>query len=181
METIPNRFSLIIAGLRDVIAAAAARDSARVPLFVQVWTRVGRAAIRFERLFARWRAGKLTTPRTRPSRAGQPSKPRQSPPLPSARAWLVVLAIKTAAAGSQLRHLISQPDMEEFLAACPQAGRILRPLCHMLGNDMPPVLLLPTRTRKRRARPPADPAKPRPSRRHLPLWEAAPLRNFVRR
>ena len=34
---------------------------------------------------------------------------------------------------SQLRHLLRDAEFAAFLAAAPQAGRLLRPLCRMLG------------------------------------------------
>jgi hypothetical protein len=44
-----------------------------------------------------------------------------------------------------LRHLLVLPEMAEFVAAAPEAGRIVRPLCRMLGQRPPEWLRLPRR------------------------------------
>ena len=50
--------------------------------------------------------------------------------------WLVRAASWQAAGyGSQLRTVLVQPEMVELLRACPQAGRILRPVCRALGIE----------------------------------------------
>jgi len=47
----------------------------------------------------------------------------------------------TAQVAGLLEILIARPQMAGLLAACPQAGRILRPLCRMLGiRPFPPAL-----------------------------------------
>jgi hypothetical protein len=143
MPTLATRFALILAGLRAAIAPVAARDRARTSLLVLLWGRLGRMATRFERLFARWREG--TLPRPRPSRAGQPATWQPHPHFPANPAWLVAMVREATPMASQLQHLLAHPDITEFLAAAPQAGRILRPLCHMLGLPQPPAL--PPRTR----------------------------------
>ena len=51
------------------------------------------------------------------------------------------------------------PEMAEFYAAAPQAGRILRPLADMIGAPVPDWLRLPRRVRKR-----APPPRPSPAR-----------------
>ena len=139
MSALTTRFCAILRDLRGFIAAHMVKDPLRVPLFTLLWTHIGRTARRFESLFNRWQAGTLAKPR--PSRAGRPGKPREPQPrLPRGRVW-VVAAIGYRAAGhaSQLQHLLADPDMAAFLHAVPQAGRVLRPLCHILGIDPPPV------------------------------------------
>ena len=157
MLSIAARFTSFLADLRVAVAAHAPRNPQRAVLFGLLWGRLGRMASRFETLFAKWQAG--TLPKPRPSRPGQPRKPRDPQPrIPQGRVWLVA-AVGHHAAGraSQLQHLFTDPDFDKFLAAAPQAGRILRPLCHMLGIDPPPPVRLPPRIR-----PPRDP-KPRRS------------------
>lgn len=51
------------------------------------------------------------------------------PPLPRAFAWLIRLIPGVACARSQLKHLLTDPEMAELLTAAPQLGRLLRPLC----------------------------------------------------
>ena len=136
METLAAHFTYIITSLQAVIAVVAARNHARIPLLMALWSRVGRMRTRFERLYVRWQAG--TIPKPRASRAGQPrtTKPREKSPFPTRRAWLIVTTRETAAAYGQLAYYLARPDLAEFLAAVPQAARILRPLCFMLSTDL---------------------------------------------
>ena len=186
MPTLVAVFSIILTGLRAAVAnssalrsvnpAHAERVRARTALLVLVWGRIGRMANRFEKLFARWRANTLpnrTLPRPRPSRAGEPTTPRKNPGLPAGRAWLVhVVGYEAAGRASQLQHLLARPDMAEFLHAVPQAGRILRPLCHMLGIDPP---LEASRPRARQTRPPGAPASAPPTERLTGSPTACPI------
>jgi hypothetical protein len=128
--------------------------------------RLGRAINLFKRLFDRWKSN--TLPKLRPSRAGKPraEKPEQPRPkrpyFPSTRGWLVGAAgFKAANHASQLNHMLATPEAQEFLIAVPRVGRILRPLCHMLGIDVPTPIVLPPKPRKpRKPRPPKPPRAP---------------------
>jgi len=128
-----NIFSLILTSLQAAIAAKAARERALAVLLVAVWGRLARMRTRLERLIAQWRAGKLAKPRA--SRAGQAQAPRTNPRmrLPTGPAWLAVLVREAAPFGTQIEHYLGEAEAREFLAAVPQAGRIFRPLLHMLG------------------------------------------------
>src|SRR6185312_11003612 len=88
-------------------------------------------------------------------------------------AWLIRLGgYKAAAYGSLLQHLLADPEMAALIAAAPQLGRVLRPLCRMLGIDPGPARLprrprdpeAPRRraTRRKRASPRPAPARERP-------------------
>ena len=72
--------------------------------------------------------------------------------MPAGFAWLIRLGGYHAAGfGSQFQHLLSHPEMVALIAAAPQQmGRVLRPLCWMLGIKPPPGLF-PNRARKPRA------------------------------
>ncbi len=125
-------FATILFHLRAAIAARAARDRTLSVWYVAVWARIGRMGARLEQLIALWRAGKL--PQARAPRARQANQSvRQKPDYPTDPDWLLVQAPEVAAYGSQLQHLVSGAECAAFLAACPQAGRILRPLMHMVG------------------------------------------------
>jgi len=127
-----NGFSLILADLQAAIAARAARDQRLAVLLVAVWGRIARMRTRLERLIAHWRAGTLPRPRT--SRAGEKRVSVRTPSLlPTRAGWLPELVRDALAFRSQLEHLLSQEECVAFLAAVPQAGRIMRPLCRMLG------------------------------------------------
>jgi len=140
MRTVAESFSLLMLGLKAVIAEVAAPDRSRTAFLVFVWGRLSHMVVRFEKLYARWRAGTLPKARgprpPRTPREEDDAKPRAKPlfHLPGGRMWLVRHVQKSAAFGSQLRHLLAtDPEIPAFLEACPQAGRILRPLCRALG------------------------------------------------
>ena len=125
---------LILFNLRAAIAVVAARERSLTSLLVLVWGRIGRMGARLERLLALWRAGKLPKPRT-PRGPGitRISVPVERPLCPTAPSWLVACVREAAAFGSQLEHLMGEAEFAAFLAEVPQARRILRPLCRMLG------------------------------------------------
>ena len=159
----------ILAALRTGIARCAAGNPARAVLLDTLHRRIGRMAIRFERLFARWQAGTLpsqTGATPRPSRAGQTRPNRATRPprdrFPSRRMWLFHVAQPLAAiALSHLQHWMAHPDLPAFLAAAPQAGRLLRPLCRLVGLEaqpgVPAVLKLPDPPPFRPSPPPPPP------------------------
>ncbi len=193
-----RRLTLIIEALRRIIAARAGRDRAAVPIVLLVWPYLHRLAARFEALARRVRAGggAVATPRTRPARLAPPRSP---PRLPRGLAWLIRLAPDAAQLGGQVRHLLADPELACLLATAPQAGRILRPLCRMLGilpgPDLPAALFRPRGPPRSPALPlppaaspvleqstspaPQRPAPPGPTPRRrarprLPLFSAAP-------
>jgi hypothetical protein len=56
--------------------------------------------------------------------------------LPRRFGWLCPLVPGEAACfAGQMRVLLAEPEMQTLLAACPQAVRVLRPLCVMLGIE----------------------------------------------
>ncbi|MBV8094574.1 MAG: hypothetical protein JO110_15380 [Acetobacteraceae bacterium] len=140
-----DRLALIIAGLRGVIAAHMAKDRSAVELLFLAWARLGRLASRFEKLVAAVRAGRLPpapAPRQRAERDLELPRLEGLPPprLPGGFGWLIRLVPGSAVDGSQLQYLLADPEMAALLADVPQAGRILRPLCRMLGIQPGPEL-----------------------------------------
>ncbi len=184
LPTTPEaRFASIIDLLCRTVAAQIAGRRLEGPFIILIWRRLRRLGTRFAALAARVAAGRL-----RPARP-RPCVPRQRPPaapspLPRGRAWLMRLVPEAAGAASQLQHLLTDPEMAALIAAAPQAGRILRPLCRMLGIDPPAALRLPPPagrpTTSRRAasaplgpapaplEPPPRPRPPTPARASLP-------------
>ena len=106
--------------------------------------RLARIAQRFRALFARWQAGTLPAPR--PSRAGTPSNRHPETRLPSTRGWIGARISAAAPCAGTIEYLLhNTPQMRDFVQAAPQAGRLLRPLCRMLGLIAPDYLRLPPR------------------------------------
>ena len=167
METLATLLTAILTGMRAALAPHVNRDRARTAILLCAWTRIGRAASRFQALFARWQANTLPTPRQ--TRAARKTPSAAKPHFPAGRAWLAgTTDHHVRGHASQLQHLLDHPDMPKFLAAAPQAGRILRPLCHMLGITMPAVLLPLSR-----AKPEGAPSRPKPAK--PPRPKPAPL------
>ena len=88
---------------------------------------------------------------------------RPAPPLsqalrvPGRSKWLTGLSLNVNCAGSQLQHLMYDPELGSLLAASPRLVALLRPLCRMLAVEFPHGILPP--------RPPRAPGPPRPRRR----------------
>ena len=187
METLATLLTAVLKGMCLALGPYVNRDSDRKPVLRLAWTRISRAATRFQALFARWQSNTLPTPR--PSRPAEPRQRAPKPYFPAGRAWLAGSTDHhVRGRASQLEHLLNHPDMPAFLAAAPQAGRILRPLCHMLGITMPPTLLLSPRARAggglslpRQPKPPKPKLPPllplAPQRRPRPL----PFMNFTKK
>jgi hypothetical protein len=126
-----------------------------------VWWYVDGLRRRFERLVERFRANTLHPPRPRTTPRAAAAAPRAKPRvvLPRMPGWLCGHVPQHAALyGAWLRALMDDPEIIALIAAGPQAGRVLRPLFHMLGREMPEILILPKRVRK----PPATRLAPAP-------------------
>ena len=137
-----------LAGILDMLCRAIADRGGRKllagPLVILIWTRLRRISTRVLNLAARIEAGTNTPPKSRRRRAPRPQRPPPPLRLPRGKAWLIRLArLESAAAASQLRHLLAQPDMQALAAADPRMGRLLRPLCHMLGVAPTPEIAAP--------------------------------------
>ena len=130
-------FTPLLTRLQAAIAVVAARERSLTVLLVAVWGRIGRISARLERLIALWRAGVLPAPRVRRGRV--PGTPIHQPAstFPTTPAWLLVAVREAAPIGAGLEYLLSEADCDSFLAAAPQARRLLRPLCRMLGVGAP--------------------------------------------
>ena len=132
-----ERLAPIILGLYRAVAAKAARDRALAPMLVLLCQQLSRMVVRLARVVRRARQAGVGVPRARPV-GPRPSGPRVR--LPGGFAWLVRLMPEAAIYGSQLQHALSDPEVAASLAAAPQAGRVLRPLCRMLGVEPGPAL-----------------------------------------
>jgi len=144
-------------GLCRTIAAQSAGGRLAGPLICLIWSRLRRLSIRVATLLARIRPGappRPTRAQTQPSPvrrhpAPQSPPPPPAPPSPLARpaclprrvGWLVRLVPASAPSGSQLQHLLSDPEMAALVAASPEMRRLLRGLCRMLGVRLPPAPL----------------------------------------
>jgi hypothetical protein len=125
-----RRVGFILATLAALIARRFLRQPRFAALIIPLWTRINRAARRFERLMTRLAAGCLPKPRA----SGHGRSHRSVATLPTGRGWLVAaLGSEAAACATQLQALLAEPAAVELLALAPAAQRILRPLTRMLA------------------------------------------------
>ena len=110
-------------------------------LALVLYRRLGEIERRMAGLGARFRAGRLWRREGRSALApGVSVGGARVRVLPVQFGWLVRMAAHEAAGfGSQLRAVLAHPEMRALLAAAPQVGRVLRPLCRMLAVE-PEVL-----------------------------------------
>jgi hypothetical protein len=137
------------------------------------WGRMRRLEERFLRLRARLAAGTLRPPRAQ--REDPPPTPADAaegrtqvrvrdrrpwlPFLPRTFGWFARTIPGAGPAAQEFERLLADPETPALISVAPQAGRILRPLAHMLGVRRPVFLRLPRRPRKPRQ---ARPVTPRP-------------------
>ena len=157
-DAITERLRWILRGLRSVLGMWGL-DNAVAGL---AYRRCGEIFGRIERMLARFRAGTL--------RLGTQRSPRQTPyahraaraaGLPRRFGWLVLAGKHQAAGyGSQLQHLLAEPDMAAMLEVAPQARRVLRPLLRALAVELPWTVTSPPPPRPRKPRPPRQTPEP---------------------
>ena len=135
-----RRFAMILAGLGALVARRFLRMPHLMRFTLLLYSRLARAVRRFERALTR-PAGKMRAPRVRAERR---DIGRVRPVgLPSGRGWLVrELGWEAAGYMSQLAALLAEVEMRAVIAAVPATGRILRPICRMLGGAAPVVVVV---------------------------------------
>ncbi len=122
----------------------------------------------------------------------KPRPPTQSWPdrMPGSHAWLVRLSLPFAPFGTQLAHLLRDPEMQALIQAAPQVRRLFRPLCCMLGCTVlkPPPAPQPPAPKPPAPKPPAPklpapkfPAPGRPASPARPRHADAPHPRGLRR
>ena len=163
---ITARLRMILAGLRSLIGMWGLEGQ----LAILLDNRTGRMFARFERMFVRFRAGKLRlgTPRKSAPRTVRASAGR-GPALPRRFGWIVGPGgYRAMGYRSQLVHLLTtEPEMVAMLDTYPQARHVLRPLLRALGVDEIPWVPTPPRAPKPRMKRKSRP-KPEPFRIKLP-------------
>ena len=153
---------LVLASLLALLRTFARYTSALGPLATPIWNRISRTRVRLARALAHLAAGHTPRPsRKRPNQAPRDKDPRAHVPV-RRHGWLgALLDHHVRAYASQLEFLLARPGAAALIAASPGATRTLRPLCRMLGTELPAALRLPPRPRPARPNPAAPkPAKP---------------------
>ena len=128
------RFGVIMAGLAALIARRFLRMPHLMRFTALLYGRIIRAVGRFERALGRPK-------RVRAKRVARAGDVRtQAVSLPRGHGWLVrELGYEAAAFMGQLEALLAEPAMQAALAGAP--GRVLRPICRMLGAVAAPVVV----------------------------------------
>ena len=158
MNKAATTFLTLMNGLREAVVAADIHG----PCFFQaltraLWHRLGRAANNFATL-ARKLAERGPPPPPKPH-IPKPipetkSRPQPEIVLPRRFGW-VPRVWETHAYAAQLTHLLADPEMIAMIEADRRFGRLLRPVCRMLGIRPPPCLQLPKPAPRNRAPSPA--------------------------
>jgi len=143
----------VLVALAKVFADHFPRDHQHAALIHPLWRYIRHTHQRFTRLMARLAAGKAP----RPSRPGRPGSGKPAIRFSHRKAWLMV-ALKHHGAlwARRLDEVLAEPEAAAILAASPQAQRLLRPLCRMLGIH---PAALPVRPRKPRPKPAPKPKR----------------------
>lgn len=143
-----GRFFEIAEALCAAIGKAVGAGFIAAALALMVVRRIQRVRRMLLVLEARYLAGRVlrrqVTPVTVPVEAGLAEAAEAAPParqvpvrrMPLRFGWLCPLVPGEAACfAGQMRVVLAEPGMQDLLAACPQAVRLLRPLCRMLGIE----------------------------------------------
>lgn len=159
---VAGKFALIMGGLCHMVPKLIARDRSAGPLIILIFDHLRRLARRFAALAARAQIG--TLPAIRRRRARSATRPaassRARSPLPSGFAWLGKLMPETQAYGMQLQQLVlNDPEVAALIAACPQAGRILRSILWMTAIRPVPAILRTSRPEAKAGRVPPLPLR----------------------
>ena len=146
-NTLADRFAWLIDGLCKAIGGDAHSRRMDAALAWAIWNRVRLLGDRLIALAARVRAGKNPVRRAaevgvrqgsaEPIAAAAPRVPNR---LPREFGWIRRLLPETAQYAGVLRYLLRDPETAALVEQAPQAGRILRPLCHLLGVQPPDFL-----------------------------------------
>ena len=127
-----RRVGLIVTSLLTLVDRSIARRPGDLPL----WKHIYRVARRFLRLIDRLAAGRWPQARRGPHTGGRPHPENLSrgSRFSTRGGWLALdLGAEAAALRVQLQAVLAEPLAKELFAQVPAAGRILRPICRMLG------------------------------------------------
>ncbi len=145
--SLAGRFAQIIDDLCHAVPKFIAQDRTAGPLIILIFNHLRRLGRQFAGLAARTQAGTLPAPRRRSTvlRVGLTRAPGL---LPTGFAWLGNLMPETRVYGCRLQQLVlNDPEMAALIAACPQAGRIVRSILWMTTQRPVPAILRVSRPR----------------------------------
>ncbi len=137
-----RRFAVIIGGLAALIARRFLKMPQLSRFTVRLWNYLSRSVRRFHRALTA-----TTRPQTKRGRAARAARSDAGPirpeALPAGRGWIVrELGWEAAAYLGAMEALLAEVAARTTGAGSPQAARILRPICRMLGIPAAVVLKL---------------------------------------
>ena len=153
-------FEFLIGTLCGVVEIVGGRHGLTAAVIGLIWRRVRRLGDRFARLVERVRAGGFcdTAPARNRDAAGRQEGAAETAAIWPRRAlgglrrhfgWLVHLLHETEGSKGRMYWILARPEMKELIAEAPlHLGRILRPLCRMLGVEVPIAVLLAEREQR---------------------------------
>ncbi len=150
-SSLPARFAAAIDLLSRGVATSLPQNCGNAALALSAWTRLRRLLVRFAALVAALEAGRFSAPRRTPGASRRRCLGAPAIRLPGWSGWLLWLApaLETRIGRAHVESLLGDPDLQMLLVRAPQTGRILRPLCHMLGIETPAALRRQSRPRCR--------------------------------
>ena len=134
--TVAERLALSLDGLARSVAGRVVTRLMSAAMILLVWRRVKRVEQRICWMLERFRAGTLRVSVGGRSGGGGRRAAPVGRRLPLGFGWLLPLVPSEAACfAGQIREVLAEPEMVALIAAAPQARRVLRPLCRMLGIE----------------------------------------------
>jgi hypothetical protein len=176
---LPDDLTMILVGLSRAMTPLLGKDN----LILRVAIRITLAMNAIQFLFQRWREGLIRPARKQPQRppAKAPAE-NQSPAkhpsdvmLPRRFGWLPQYLPETAIFAEQLQQYLADPEVAALFAQCPQVGKILRPICRILGVQPIPEILRPKAPNPAPQPLPTAPRETRPQQPPTPTITAAPF------
>jgi hypothetical protein len=179
LTTLAQRYAYGFNGLCGAIAQRASENRALTAVLMLLYSRLRKTLVRLDRLAVRWQAGEEMRPRAGKPRAKSTEPKAPVLRLPTRQMWLTKIlqpvAWQILQWSSAVTQLLDDPEVKALVAAAPQAGRLLRPLCRLFEMTVPDYLRLPRapKASPKRIRKPRAP-KARKERQ-------GPARGFTRR
>jgi hypothetical protein len=147
-HSLTDRFAWLFDGLCKAIGVDAHSQRMEAALAWAIWNRVRLLGDRLIALAERVRAGRLPARRKSTPRPGAlPQRERETRRsvveavrLPRGFGWVGRLLQEAAKYAGALQYMLRDPEMAALVEKAPQAGSMLRPLCHLLGVRPPGFL-----------------------------------------
>src|SRR5262245_55791171 len=145
--TIADRFAWSLRRLYNALGVEFRRRGIGHPLQTEISVRLTGLVRRLNAVFAKWQAGTLRAAQGRNGTSLRPSAQRgegdvKRPAcawrgLPHGFGWLKRLLPGAGGEMNAFIAVLDDAEMKAIAATAPQVGRILRPLCHLLGIPTP--------------------------------------------